>query len=129
MKGAIAELCARTIRTPRRKSVTSIGTSHHFLALQKNASNSPAVLKLPTALRAAFTAPIVILLTEWGTAAASVNRGSSLFSSYLAGRDISAERLSSATRRRLRLQPFRIYARLRKFHDVLELAVNPQFDG
>jgi hypothetical protein len=85
MKGAIAELCARTITTPRRKRVTNIGTSHHFLVLQKYENNSATVPKRLAAVRAAFTAPIVILLTEYGTARASDNRSPSLFF-LLAGR-------------------------------------------
>jgi hypothetical protein len=63
MKGAIAELCARTIRTPRRKRLTNMGTSHHLLILQKNDSNSPTVPKRPATVRAAFKAPIAPLLT------------------------------------------------------------------
>jgi hypothetical protein len=65
MKGAITELWAKTIRTPKRKSVTNMGTSHHLLALQKNDSNSPTVPKRAAAVRAAFPAPIVILLTAY----------------------------------------------------------------
>jgi hypothetical protein len=63
MKGAIAELCARTISTPRRKRLTNMGISHHLLILQKNDSKSPTVPKRLAAVRAAFKAPMVILLT------------------------------------------------------------------
>src|ERR1700721_1076770 len=63
MKGPIAELCARTITTPRRKRVTNIGTSHHLLLLQKNESSSPSVPKRPAAVLAAFTTPMMILPT------------------------------------------------------------------
>lgn len=62
MKGAIAELCARTISAPSRKSVTSIGTSHHLLLLQKNENNSPTVPKRPAAVRAELTTPMMLLL-------------------------------------------------------------------
>ena len=36
--------------------------------------------------------------------------------------------LSSTARRGLRLQPFGVHARLWQFHDVLQLAINPQFN-
>src|ERR1700728_3188325 len=63
MKGAIADLCARTNSTPRRKKQTNMGTSHLLLILQKNDSNSPTVPKRLAAVRAAFKAPIMLLLT------------------------------------------------------------------
>lgn len=59
MKGAMAELCAKAITTPRNKRVTSKGTSHRLLPLQKNESNSPIVLKRAAAVRAAFPAPMI----------------------------------------------------------------------
>jgi hypothetical protein len=43
MKGAIAELCARTISAATKKRVTNIGTSHHLLLPQKNHHNSPTL--------------------------------------------------------------------------------------
>ena len=62
MKGAIAELCAKTMSTPRKKRPTNMGASHHFLILQKNVSNSPTVLKRLAAVLTAFRAPIMNLL-------------------------------------------------------------------
>jgi hypothetical protein len=63
MKGAKAELWANTIKTPRTKRPTNMGTSHHLLALQKNDSNSPTVLKRLEAVLTAFEAPTVVPLT------------------------------------------------------------------
>jgi hypothetical protein len=63
MKGATAELCAKTIRTPRMKRVTNMGASHHLFILQKNDSNSPTVLNRLAAVLTAFKAPIVVSLT------------------------------------------------------------------
>jgi hypothetical protein len=34
----------------------------------------------------------------------------------------------SAVRRRLRLEPFRIHTRFGQFHNVLQLAIDPEFD-
>src|SRR3984885_4488056 len=62
MKGAIAELCASTIRVPMRKRATSMGTSHHLLLLQKNENNSPTIPKRPAAVRATLIMPIAIFL-------------------------------------------------------------------
>src|SRR5580692_4440391 len=127
MKGAIAELCARTITTPRRKRLTNIGTSHHFLVLQKYENNSATVPKRLAAVRAAFTTPIVILLTEYGTARASDNRSPSLLLP-ISWPNISAESGSNATQRGLRLESFCVHTRLREFHDILQLTVDPQFN-
>jgi hypothetical protein len=63
MKGATAELCAKTIRTPRMKRVSNMGASHHLFTLQKNDSNSPIVLKRLAAVLTALKAPIVVSLT------------------------------------------------------------------
>ena len=60
MKGAIAELCAMTIRTARMKRPTNMGANHHLLALQKNENNSPTVLKRLAAVLAAFKRAAII---------------------------------------------------------------------
>jgi hypothetical protein len=61
MNGAIAELCARTIRAPIRKRAASMGTSHHLLLLQKKANNSPTIPKRLAAVRAAPAMLMVFL--------------------------------------------------------------------
>src|SRR5262245_23727848 len=43
MKGAIAELCANTIRPPKMNSTSSIGVNHHHLLFQKNEKSSPTM--------------------------------------------------------------------------------------
>src|SRR5262249_23210634 len=43
MKGAIAELCAKTTRAPNTNKASSIGVNHHHLLLQKNAKSSPTM--------------------------------------------------------------------------------------
>lgn len=45
MKGATAELCARTISAVIKKRLTNIGTSHHLFLPQKNDNNSPSMPK------------------------------------------------------------------------------------
>src|ERR1051325_8373312 len=41
MNGAIAELCAKTMRPPNTNSTSSIGVSHHHLLFQKKPNSSP----------------------------------------------------------------------------------------
>src|SRR6476619_5008142 len=43
MKGAIAELCANTIRPPKTNSTSSMGVNHHHLVFQKNLKSSPMI--------------------------------------------------------------------------------------
>src|SRR6266511_2078500 len=43
MNGAIAELCAKIIRPPSRRSVSTIGIIHQSFAAQRKLSNSPAI--------------------------------------------------------------------------------------
>src|SRR5580692_6272156 len=54
MNGAIAELCAKTMRAPITRRAASMGTSHHLLLLQKKANNSPTIPKRLAAVRAAL---------------------------------------------------------------------------
>jgi hypothetical protein len=46
MKGAIAELLAKTISPPRPKSISNIGVIHHHLLRQKNMSKPPMIPNL-----------------------------------------------------------------------------------
>src|SRR5215831_20590558 len=41
MNGAMPEVCAKTIRTPKSNRITIIGVSHHHLFFAKNISSSP----------------------------------------------------------------------------------------
>src|SRR6476660_3847904 len=63
MKGAIAELCANTIRPPKTNSTSSIGVNHHHLVFQKNLKSSPIIpvrLARSAKNRIAFTSLLII---------------------------------------------------------------------
>src|SRR5215510_9387957 len=43
MKGMTAELCAKTMKSPKTSRQTASGVSHHHLFCQKKATSSPAM--------------------------------------------------------------------------------------
>src|SRR5580698_5403348 len=69
MKGAMAELWARTIKAPSRNRVTIMGTSHQRLFCMKKEKSSPATPNLRAVLRINF-----ILLSFESTKLLSQNR-------------------------------------------------------